>query len=190
MGANKQEPQRRSGSGKGVLLCVLSVKANGTGATSEEKVRVREAQMLEVYQQRTSRAMSPLTALFWVPLAKWGACGWAVVQSYYDEELGPLHGMYGSMEAEFEVQRVIKRASLTAFLCLVKKVSPIKVHVRNYRWAMERKKKMRRSESWRCRPVDPNLGRVASSKVKRKIGGRGACQGAPLRGGQKGDVAI
>ena len=33
-----------------------------------------------------------------------------MVQQDYDEELGPLHGMYGSMEAEFEVQRTIKRA--------------------------------------------------------------------------------
>ena len=44
---------------------------------------------------------------------KWRACGWAVVQLDYDEE-GPLHGMYGSMEAEYEVQRTIKRAELTA----------------------------------------------------------------------------
>ena len=47
---------------------------------------------------------------------KWGACGWAVVQLDYDGEWGPLHGMYGSMEAEFEVQRTIKRAELTTFL--------------------------------------------------------------------------
>ena len=40
---------------------------------------------------------------------KWEACGWAVVQLDYDEEMGPLHGMYGSMEAEFEVQCTIKR---------------------------------------------------------------------------------
>ena len=46
---------------------------------------------------------------------KWGACGWAVVQLDYDEEMGPLHGMFGSMEAELEVQRSIKRAELTAF---------------------------------------------------------------------------
>ena len=60
---------------------------------------------------------------------KWRACGWSVVQLDYDEELGPLHGMYGSMEAEFEVQRTIKRAEPTAFLCLLKKViGPIKVH--------------------------------------------------------------
>ena len=30
---------------------------------------------------------------------KWGACGWSVVQLGY-EETGPLHGMYGSTEAE------------------------------------------------------------------------------------------
>ena len=44
----------------------------------------------------------------------------------------PLHGMYGSMEAECEVQRTIKRAELTVFLCLFRKVcGPIKVHVDN-----------------------------------------------------------
>ena len=55
-----------------------------------------------------------------------------MVQLDYCEELGPLHGMHGSMEAEFEVQRTIKRAELTAFLGLLKKViGPIKVHVDN-----------------------------------------------------------
>ena len=50
----------------------------------------------------------------------------------YDEELGPLHGMYGSMEAELGVQRPTKRAELTAFLSILKKVTgPIKVHVDN-----------------------------------------------------------
>ena len=44
----------------------------------------------------------------------------------------PLHGMCGSMEAEFEVQRTIKRAELTAFLCFLRRViGPIKVHVDN-----------------------------------------------------------
>ena len=56
---------------------------------------------------------------------KWRACGWSVVQLDYDEELGPLQGMYGSME--LEVQRTVKRAELTDFLCLLKKViGPIK----------------------------------------------------------------
>ena len=52
---------------------------------------------------------------------KRGACGWAVVQLDYDQEMEPLHGMYGSVETELEVQRTIKRAELTAFLCLSKK---------------------------------------------------------------------
>ena len=40
--------------------------------------------------------------------------------------------MHASMEAELEVQRTLKRAELTAFLCLLRKVSgPIKVHVDN-----------------------------------------------------------
>ena len=94
-----------------------------------------------------------LTVLFQELLGN-GACGWSVVQLDFDEELGPLHGMYGSMEAEFQVQRTIKRAELTAFLCLLKKViGPIKVHVDNRRIfsrAMERRKKMHRSKSWRC----------------------------------------
>ena len=47
---------------------------------------------------------------------KWRARVWSVVQLDYDEGLRPLHGMYGSVEAEFEVQRIIKRAELTAFL--------------------------------------------------------------------------
>ena len=61
-----------------------------------------------------------------------GAAGkWAVAQLDY-EEMGPLYGMYGSMEADFEVQRTIKRTELAAFLCFLRKVSgPIKVHVDN-----------------------------------------------------------
>ena len=50
---------------------------------------------------------------------KWHA--WSVVQLDYDEELGPLHGLHGSMEAVFEVQRTINKKALTAFLCLLKK---------------------------------------------------------------------
>ena len=63
---------------------------------------------------------------------KRGACGWSVLQLDDDEELRPLHGVYGSTKAKFEVQRTIKRAKLTAFLCFLKKViGPIKVHVGN-----------------------------------------------------------
>ena len=53
-----------------------------------------------------------------------------MVQLDYDEEMGPLRGMYGSVEAEFEVQRTIKRAELTAFSCLLNRViGTMKVYV-------------------------------------------------------------
>ena len=63
-GSKKRELQRRSESGKKVLLCILSVKAHGTGATS-----VRESGSLRntstgVCQQKVSKATLPLTALF------------------------------------------------------------------------------------------------------------------------------
>ena len=44
-----------------------------------------------------------------------------MVQLDYDEEMVPLYGMYGSMEAELVVYCTITRAELTAFLCLLKK---------------------------------------------------------------------
>ena len=43
------------------------------------------------------------------------------------EELEP---MYGTLDAELEVQRTIKRAELTAFQCLLRKATgPTMVHV-------------------------------------------------------------
>ena len=61
-----------------------------------------------------------------------GQNGYGVVQLDYDEEMEPLRGMCGSVEAEYEVQRTITRAELTAFECILKKVIvPIKVHVDN-----------------------------------------------------------
>ena len=43
-------------------------------------------------QQKVSKATLPRAALFWV---QWRTCGRAVVQLDYDEEMGPLHRMYG-----------------------------------------------------------------------------------------------
>ena len=63
---------------------------------------------------------------------KWRDCGWAVVQLDYGEEMVPLLGMYGSVVAEFEVQRTIKRAELTDFFCFLKRViGPVREHVDN-----------------------------------------------------------
>ena len=46
---------------------------------------------------------------------KWEHVVGAVVHLDYGEEMGPLHGMCGSMEAQLEVQRTSKRAELTTF---------------------------------------------------------------------------
>ena len=63
------------------------------------------------------------------------------------------------MEAEFEVQRTIKRAQLTAFLCLLKKlIGPMKAHVDNKGsieglWRGERKcidPKACDADWWKC----------------------------------------
>ena len=59
------------------------------------------------------------------------ACGWAVVQLDYEEEMGRC---MGSMPQWRQNSRsgTLKRAELTAFECLLKRViGPIKVHVDN-----------------------------------------------------------
>ena len=81
------------------------------GPLQHETVGIREAQE----QSFTGHVATDGSLLG--RAGKWGACGWAVVQLDYDEEMGPLHRMYGLMEAEFEVQRTTKRAELTAFFC-------------------------------------------------------------------------
>ena len=63
---------------------------------------------------------------------KLGACGWSVVQLDHDEEMGPMQEMYGALDAELDLQRTIKRAELSAILCLFRKtVGPTMVHVDN-----------------------------------------------------------
>ena len=53
-----------------------------------------------------------------------------MVQPDQDEEVGPMHGMHGTLVAGLEVQRTIKRTELTAFLCLLRKAfGPTMVHV-------------------------------------------------------------
>ena len=96
-----------------------------------EKMGIGEAQELEHASRRLQGHVATDGSLLG-NAGEWTACGWAVVQLDYDEEMGTLHGMYGSMEAECEVQRTIKSAELTAFLCLLRKVcGPIKIHVDN-----------------------------------------------------------
>ena len=57
---------------------------------------------------------------------------WSVVQVDHDEEMRPLHGMNGTLDSELEVQRTIKRAQLTAFLCLFRRIIGLTtVHIDN-----------------------------------------------------------
>ena len=67
---------------------------------------------------------------------------WLVVQLDFDEELELLYGMCGLMDAELEVQRTIKSAELTAFLCFLKKCDWAHQGAcrqqMNCRWAVER----------------------------------------------------
>ena len=53
-----------------------------------------------------------------------------MVQMKHDEEMRPMHGMCGTLDAELEVRRTIERAELTAFLCLLRRaISLAMVHV-------------------------------------------------------------
>ena len=108
---------------------------------------VREAQKL-VYARRGLQGPCKEKT------GKWGACGWAVVQMDYDEEMGQLYGMYGLMEAELEIQRTIKRVEVMAFVCLLKRViGLIKVDVDNKRIIVG----LRKGESIKSRAGDADL---------------------------------
>ena len=43
------------------------------------------------------------------------------MQLDHDEEMGPMHGMYGTVDADLEVQRTIRRAERTVFLVPLQK---------------------------------------------------------------------
>ena len=107
-----------------------------------------------------------------------------MVQLDYDEELEPLHGMFGSMEAESEVQRTIRRAELTAFLCLLERVKgPDKVHVDNKGIFKGYGEEKRKGIDSKAGDADLWTKIVTSGDVEKDIGGSGACQGAPHKEG-------
>ena len=79
------------------------MKANETGVPSGCKCGSLISTKVGAFQQKSfKKAMWPRMALFWS--LKEGAEH--VVGQWYneesDEELGPLHGIYGSMEAELK----------------------------------------------------------------------------------------
>ena len=145
VGAKKRELQRKSGSGKEVSLRTLSVKANGTEVISASRSGSPRSTRAGVCQQRAFKGHVATDGSLLGKTGKWGACGWAVVQLDYDEEMVSLNGMYGSMEAAFEVQRALKRAELTAFLCLLKECWASQGPCRqqgDYGWITKRRKYM------------------------------------------------
>ena len=96
---------------------------------------------------------------------------------------GPLLGMYGSVEAEFEVLRTIKRAELTAFLCLLKRANgPVRVLVDNkgnidgLRRGESKCIKPRAGDADLCIKIWEELHDLAGRDISVECG---ACQGAP-----------
>ena len=102
---------------------------------------------------------------------KWSARGWSVVHLDRDEEMGPNHGMYGTLDAELEVQRTTRRADLTAFVCFLRKaVGPTMVHVDNKgitdgTWRGEMRYSGPRAKGRRL--VDFDLGSIAQGSSRR-----------------------
>ena len=122
-------------------------------------------------------------SLLGVP-GRWGACGWSVVQLDHDEKMRPMHGMYGTLDAKLEMQRTVKRAELTAFLCLSGEViGPTMVHCDNtgiVGWAVEGRNEVHWPKSEGRRLVDLDLERIAQSTPRRHIGEGRARQRASL----------
>ena len=100
-------------------------EANVDSASSSESEQpectATIAEMAKMLTDLESK-MSPSHSASILLRTEWGARGWAVVQLDYNEEMEPLCGIYGSTEAELEIQRTITRAELTAFVCLLKRV--------------------------------------------------------------------
>ena len=56
---------------------------------------------------KVSGTMSPLTVLC-QEFQACGVCGWSVGQTDHDEEMGSMRGMYGTLDAELEVQLTMR----------------------------------------------------------------------------------
>ena len=91
------------------------------GPLEHEKSRSLRSTKVGAFQQKGFKGHVATDGSVLGIAGKWEACGWSVVQLDFDGAWRPLHGMYGSMNAELEVQRTIKRAELTALFCLLLK---------------------------------------------------------------------
>ena len=107
--------------------------------------------------------------------------------------MGSTHGMYGTWSANLEVERTIKKAELTAFLCLLTRiVGPTTAHVGNKRIIDG----LRRGEMKCIDPTAKNVDvwiligiRGAQSSSRKKTTGGRACRGASHKE-QKNDMSL
>ena len=107
----------------------VAKRNHGARLSVGAKVGVGEAQKVSAEGSRDH--VTSHGSLLGAP-SRCGACGWSVVQLDHDEEMGPMRGMHGTLDAELEVQRAIKRAELTAFLCVFGRIiGPAAFHVDN-----------------------------------------------------------
>ena len=63
-----------------------------------------------------------------------------------------MHGMHGTLDAELEVQRTIRRVELTAFFCLLRRIIvPTTAHVDNkgiIEWCVARRDAAKDADLW------------------------------------------
>ena len=106
-GSKEQEHQRNTGSGReeSRTLCESHWEMNHCSVRKWESERIRAG----VSQREAFRITFPRMVHSWELQGngervdgQW--CGWITMKS-----LGPMHGINGTLEAEFEVQRTIKR---------------------------------------------------------------------------------
>ena len=109
------------------------MKANGCRATQKCENGNPKSTEAGVFQHEAFEIMSPRTVHYW-ELQENGACADDQWCSWldHDEELGSMHGMFGTLDAVLEVQCSNERAELTAFWCLLgQAIGPRMVHVEN-----------------------------------------------------------
>ena len=119
----------------------------------------------------------------------WSACGWSVVLLDHDEE----RGMNDTVDTDLEVQHTIKRAALTAFFRLLRRIlGPTTVHVDkgiiDGLWREEMKFTGQEAEDADLWEVD--LGGGAQNSSRRNTTWRRACQCAALKAREAGNVAL
>ena len=114
-------------------------------------------------------------------------CVWSVVQLDHDEEVGSMRGMYGTLDAELEVPRTMKRAELTAFLCLLRGIigpSTARADNKTTIDGLWRRNEVHWPKSEGRRPVDSDLGGGAQDSSRRNTAGRRARQNASHQEGE------